>query len=454
VSDARHVLVVDDGANVRKVLGALLEQAGHATTRAASAEEALDVVRAQDPDVVLTDLRMSGMDGLDLLSRLREQFPEIPVVVLTAHGTIDTAVEAMRRGAFDFLTKPFDRDRVLETVAKALGQAQRSRREFQGPLETGAPCGIVGRSAAMDAVRRLVERVAPSPSTVLVTGETGVGKELVARALHEHSLRRGGPFVPVNCGALPDTLVEAELFGVEKGAYTGADRTRPGRFELADGGTLFLDEVGELPPHAQVKLLRVLQDRVVERVGGASGRTVDVRLVAATNRRLEDAVREGRFREDLLFRLRVVEIRVPPLRERLEDVPALVDVFAAKHAARLGRPLPAVSAEAHAALRRHRWPGNVRELENAVERAVLLAESEVIGPSDLGLAADAEGSASRDDATGGIKDAARAAAVETERRLIREALEQTGGNVTHAAERLSLSRRGLQLKMKELGLRS
>ena len=447
-----HVLIVDDEPNVRKVLGALLEQAGYLTTRAATGAEALDLVRAQDPDLVITDLKMPGMDGLALLRRLKDGFPEIPVILLTAHGTVEAAVEAMKQGALDFLTKPFDKERVLETVAKGLAG--------------GAPCGIVGQTAGIEAVRRLIEKLAPSPSTVLITGETGTGKELVAEALHRMSPRAGAPFVKINCGALPETLVESELFGHERGAFTGAAQARPGRFELAHGGTLFLDEIGELPPGVQVKLLRVLQDGVVDRIGATQPRRVDVRLLAATHRDLETEVERGRFRQDLLFRIRVVEVKVPPLRDRLDDLPLLVEFFLDKQSRRLGCARPAIDPGALAALRALSWPGNVRELENVVERAVLLACGPVLGAEDLGVAeaAGTGGSGAVAPPAGatrsgtaaaptGLKGAAREAAASAERRLIRAALEATGGNVTRAAVRLGLSRRGLQLKLKDLGLR-
>lgn len=443
-----HVLIVDDEPNMRRVLGALLENAGHSTGRASSGEEALALVRIQDPDVVLTDLRMEGLDGMALLGRLRAEFPEIPVVMLTAHGSIDVAVEAMKRGAFDFLAKPFDRDRVLEVVGKALGQAEGRRADFQGPLDARDPCGMIGASAAMQAVRKLVQRVAASPATVLVTGETGTGKELVASALHEMSPRKKAAFVCINCGALPDNLVESELFGYEKGAFSGADRGKPGRFELADGGTLFLDEVGELPLASQVKLLRVLQDGVIDPLGSTTSRKIDVRLVAATNRDLEVAAKEGRFREDLLYRLRVVEIRVPALRDRLDDVPALVEFFLDKHAQRLGRRRPRVGTSGLAALQARAWPGNVRELDHAVERAVLLAEGDELGPTDFGFPA-APAVAEHASPSGSL----RAATDEAHRQVITAALDETGGNVTRAAEKLGLSRRGLQLKIKELALR-
>jgi len=447
MTQSAHVLIVDDEPNVRKVLVALLEQAGHTATAVASAEEALDCVRDLDPDLVLTDLRMPGMDGLALQKRLSESFPEIPVVLLTAHGTVETAVEAMKNGAHDFLTKPFDKLRVLSVVAKSLSQAGRARSEFLGPL---APVhgGIIGSGAAIAALRRLIERVGPAQTTVLITGETGTGKELVAEAIHRASDRRDRPIVKVNCGALPESLVESELFGHERGAFTGADTARPGRFELADGGTIFLDEIGETPPAVQVKLLRVLQDGTVDRLGSQRPRRVDVRVIAATNRDLTRAVAAGEFREDLLYRLRVVAIEVPSLSGRREDIPQLVEFFLDKHARRLGRPRPRVEAAALASLASRPWPGNVRELENAVERAVLLGEPSSLRTEDFGLEQPAEETSGSD-----IKTASRSAAIAAEVRMIRDALDATGGNVTHAAQRLGLSRRGLQIKMKELGLR-
>jgi DNA-binding NtrC family response regulator len=444
-----HILIVDDEPNVRRVLGTLLEQADLSTTPAEDGEQALALVRAQDPDLVITDLKMPGMDGMALLGHLQHSFPEIPVIMLTAHGTVANAVEAMKRGAHDFITKPFQRDDVLELVKKALRHAECGRAEFRGPLVKGQPCGIVGCSRAIRELRRLIEKIAPTPTTVLIRGETGTGKELITEALHQLSKRKDKPLVKINCGALPENLVEAELFGHEKGAFTGAERVKPGRFELADGGTLFLDEVGELPPAMQVKLLRVLQDRTFDRVGGTEPRQVDVRLVAATNRDLEEAVGKGNFREELLYRLKVMELTAPPLRERLDDIPGLVECFVDRHSKRLEMPRPSVGSEVLEALKTRPWPGNVRELENAVERAVLLSEGETLVPADFGFT---EGSTTR--AAGStLKDASKAAAAETERRMILDALEQTHANVTKAADRLGLSRRGLQLKMKELGLR-
>ena len=441
-----HVLVVDDEPGMRQVLAAILENAGHATSRASNGREALELVRAQDPDVVITDLRMPELSGEHLLAEMRRSFPEIPVIVLTAHGTIDLAVDAMRQGAHDFLTKPFDKERVLQTVQAALSQGQRGRLDVQGADPSRDDLGMAGGSAAMERVRTLVRRVAAAPASILVTGETGTGKEMVAEALHRLSARAAGPLVRINCGALPDHLVESELFGFERGAFSGADRSKPGRFELADGGTLFLDEIGELPPAAQVKLLRVLQDGRVDPLGATAPREVDGRVVAATHRDLRALSREGRFREDLLFRLDVVEIRLPPLRERPEDVGVLVELFLDKHAARLARPRPKVSDAALQALTARAWPGNVRELEHAVERAVLLSDARVLEPADFGFP-DGEPAAEP-----GVAPL-RAAAAEAERRAISQALEDCGRNVTRAAEALGVSRRGLQLKMKDLGLR-
>ena len=445
-----HVLVVDDEPNVRRVLATLLEQAGFAVTRAESGDQALHLVRSLDPDLVITDLKMPGIDGMELLRRLQQSFPEIPVVMLTAHGTVANAVEAMKCGALDFLTKPFEKQQVVDLVGKALAQASSARREYRGPLVSGARCGIVGDSPAIDRLRDAIEKIAPTPSTVLIRGETGTGKELVAEALHQLSRRAQGPLVKINCGALPDHLVEAELFGFEKGAFTGADRSKPGRFELADGGTLFLDEVGELPIAMQVKLLRVLEDKRIDRVGGTASHEVDVRLITATHRDLEQEVRSGGFREDLFYRLKVIELVVPPLRERPDDVARLVECFLDRHAARLDRPRPSIAQDALAALSVQPWPGNVRELQNAVERAVLLADSLTLSPSDFGLGQAPNAEAGEESS---LKEAVRAAAAQTERRMILAALDLTGGNITHAAARLGLSRRGLQLKMKELDLR-
>jgi DNA-binding NtrC family response regulator len=432
MKESRQILIVDDEANIRKVLAALLDNAGFLTTAASSGEEAWDLVRAGDPDLVLTDLRMHGMDGIELLERLHNRYPEIPVVLLSAHGTVELAVEAMKRGAFDFLTKPFDKEKVLEVIHKALGQGERARLEFQGPFAPEARCGMVGESLAMRKLRELVEKVAPSPTTLLITGETGTGKELVAEALHRLSPRNQAPLVRLNCGALPENLVESELFGHERGAFTGASHSKPGRFELADKGTLFLDEVGDLPPSSQVKILRVLEDGRIDRVGGTKPRTVDVRLVAATNADLEKAVKGGSFRSDLLFRLRIVEIHVPSLRDRREDIPLLVEFFLDKHSERLGRDRPEAAPEAVEALCAGEWPGNVRELESAVERALLLGGEKSLVSADFGLGEGSVSASAPASIPGDLKSASKAAAAAAERRLIRAALGATAGNITGA----------------------
>ncbi len=453
MSQSFDILVVDDEANMRRVLCALVRQQGHRPIACSSAEEALACLAEEDPAIVLSDLKMGGMDGLELMDRLKQSHPELPVVMITAFGSIDIAVGAMKRGAFDFVTKPFDRERVLAVMAKALAQSEASRRDFQGPLVAGERCGILGRSSAIEELRQLIERAAPSDATILVTGETGTGKELVAEAVHRLSKRSEGPLVKINCGALPESLVESELFGHAKGAFTGAAEDRPGRCELADGGTLFLDEIGELTPAAQVKLLRVLQDGTIDPVGGRAERVIDARVVAATNVELERAVSEGRFRQDLYFRLRVIEIRVPPLRERRDDIPLLLDFFLSKYAKRLGCSRPILGEGVEEYLVTRSFAGNVRELENLVERALVLGNADQLRPEDFGRSVVADGGGRAAEGLD-LKQAARLAAAQTERRLIRKALAETEGNVTRAAETLGLSRRGLQMKIKELGLRS
>ena len=408
---------------------------------------------------------------MDLLrSALREQ-PDLPVIILTAHGTVDTAVEALKTGAFDYISKPFDKDEVRLIVDKALktrALASRDASRHQppsGPMPpdaTGARFGIIGKSAAIADLYAIIDKVADTPSTVLVTGESGTGKELVARALHEESSRAERPFIKVNCAAIPSTLMESELFGHEKGAFTGAVSSKPGRFELADGGTLFLDEIAEIPPEMQVKLLRVLQESEFERVGGVRTIRVDVRLVAATNRDLKAEIDKGGFREDLFYRLNVVPVALAPLRERRDDIPALVEFFVSRFNERLGKRIVGIEPDALDALTRHDWPGNIRELENIVERAVLFADGDRLslvdlppevtrGPGTPEVAAVPMAEAPLGDE--GLKERVKAATSQLERQLIARALDQTGGNVTHAARLLKISRKGLQLKMKELELR-
>ena len=461
----KRILVVDDEQNIRTVLRALLASTGAEVATAASGEEAVDHLREGVYHAVLTDLRMPGMDGMALLRHVNRNHPGLPVVLLTAHGTVDTAVEALKRGAFDYLTKPFDHTEIRNVMRKALRTEEAKERSLIAgdpePESAGGDpfAGIIGETRAMRDVFGLVRKVAASPTTILIRGESGTGKELIATAIHQLSDRASGPLIKLNCTAIPETLFESELFGHEKGAFTGAIASKPGRFELANGGTLFLDEVGELPKEMQVKLLRVLQERTFERVGGIRSMETDVRLIAATNVDLEQFVEQGEFREDLYYRLNVVPIELPPLRDRPADIPLLLDHFVDKFNRKLGRRVRAVAVDAAERLGRHAWPGNIRELENLMERVILLLDSEVVQLEDL--PAEIRGETSPPDLPSGdmpaagesLRDVVRVHTQELERDLIRRALEATGWNVTHAAQRLGLSRKGLQLKLKDYGLR-
>jgi len=396
------------------------------------------------------------MDGMALLGHCREHHPGLPVILITAHGTVDSAVEAIKQGAHDYITKPFDADELQLVIRKALATEEADRRIVQPDptaREAVGRYGIIGQTAEMQGIFDLIGRVAASPSTALITGESGTGKELVARALHTESDRADGPFIRVNCGAIPDSLFESELFGHERGSFTGAVSERPGRFELADGGTLFLDEVGELPKDMQVKLLRVLQEHAFERVGGVKTRTVDVRVVAATNRDLKTAASSGDFREDLYYRLHVVPFHLPALRDRTEDIPHLVQHFIRRFNKRLGRTVEVVTPAAMAALMANRWSGNIRELENVMERAVLLATTDRLSLSDFpGLGAGHVDHEPDPDEMG-LKEYVRIYTTQLERTRIQRVLEQADGNVTHASRKLGISRKSLQMKMKEYGLR-
>jgi two-component system response regulator AtoC len=448
----RHtVLIAEDEANMRRVLCALLERDGFRTVEASDGAAALELLAREPVDAILTDLRMPKLNGLELLEQVRRRHPDIPVVMLTAHGTVGSAVEALKQGAFDYLTKPFDPDDVRQVMEKAVSTRRLAAREARLPADENPEPLLVGESALLRDVRHVIERVAPTPATVLIMGESGTGKEIVARTLHRASAVHAGPFVKVNCAAIPEGLLESELFGYEKGAFTGAAGRKPGRFELADGGTLFLDEIGEMPLAAQPKLLRAIQEGRFYRVGGTETVHVSVRLVAATNRDLREEVRGGRFREDLFYRLHVVPITLPSLRERPEDIPLLARLFVERFAAKLQRPVTGIDPAAMDALRAHAWPGNIRELENAIERAVLLCDGATLGPGDLPpeLSAGVRPAAPSAEATP-LRERIRAATQRIERDAILEALRLTEGNVTRAAKELGLSRRGLQLKMKEL----
>ena len=454
----RTVLIADDEANLRKVLAAMLRREGYEVLTAADGAEALDLMGKTRVDVVLTDLRMPRIDGMELLRRVLAEYRGTPVVMLTAHGTVDTAVTAMKLGAFDYLSKPYDQEELQIIIKKAATAADLSVEEPEGEPE--GRFGMIGASSSLEDVFRTIEKVAGSPSTVLIYGESGTGKELIAEALHNNSPRNDKPFIKINCAAIPRDLIESELFGYEKGAFTGAVSSKPGRFELADQGTLFLDEIGTIPLEMQVKLLRAIQEQTFERVGGVSTIRVDVRLIAATNSNLKADAEAGRFREDLYYRLNVVPIALPPLRERVEDIPALVTHFLRKYNKRLNRNVERVTDGALASLGRYLWPGNIRELENVMERAVLFAEGGVVTEDELPDAIREPESTSKPPTTamakapiGPLKEIVRQHTESLEKDLITRALEETSGNVTKAARRLEISRKSLQNKMKELGLR-
>jgi two-component system NtrC family response regulator len=448
VAEPFRVLVVDDEPAQRELMAGFLARLGHAVAQAADGREALERARREPFDLVVTDQRMPGLSGLEVLAALRGRNPEAAVIVVTAYGTIETAVAAIKAGAVDYLTKPLSLDELrhrVEQVRERQRLLGENRELRQALAERYRVEGVVGESGRMQEVLSLVRRVAGSDATVLIRGESGTGKELIAKAIHAASPRAGGPLVRVNCAALPETLLESELFGHERGAFTGAVAARKGRFEAADGGTIFLDEIGDLPPHLQVKLLRVLQEREIERLGSSRPVAVDVRVLAATHRDLEAQLRAGRFREDLYYRINVVTISLPPLRDRREDIPPLLDHFVARFARKNGKAVRGLTHEAREALLRYDYPGNVRELENLVERAVVLTRDDVIGLGDLplSLAAEApepEGPPSLPAAVEGL-----------ERRLIREALARADGVQTAAADLLGISERVLRYKLRKYG---
>jgi two-component system response regulator AtoC len=511
-----RILLCDDEVNIRKVLGHLLKQAGYEVHAEPDGEAALLRVRTFPSgtfDAVISDIRMPKLDGLGLLHALAQEDPELPVILLTAHGSVDSAVEAVKAGAFDYLEKPFEIEQIKAVLGKAIATRERRGASIGGmgskpvappatpPADPSEAVGMIGDSLQMQRVREIVRTAAASPTTVLIAGESGTGKELVARALHVGSPRHDAPFIRVNCAAIPAGLTESELFGHERGAFTGAVSSRQGRFELADGGTLFLDEVSEIPLEIQVKLLRAIQESEFERVGGTKTQRVDVRLIAASNRNLEADIKSGRFREDLYYRLAVVPIELPALRERIGDLPVLIEHFVARCNQRLDKQVQGFSPAALEALSHYGWPGNIRELENLVERMVLFASGPIIerdalpeafleptagaeasDASDDEVEVEVEGAAPRSGAaepaeadaepTGerlsgerllrlplaslglDLKEAVRQGSRLVETELISAALEQTQGNVTRSARLLGISRRSLQSKMKELGLRT
>lgn len=443
------VLIVDDDSPHRIMLQGMLRQWGWQTEEAEDGSVAVEAVHRRLFDAILMDVRMMRMDGMEALRRIHAHNPAIPVVIMTAYSSVDDAVEAIKIGAHDYLTKPLDFERLRRTLTDALNHCQtRSSSEATFAAESSRH-GIIGNSAAIRELLDLVERVAPSSATVLITGESGTGKELVAIALHNSSVRKDRPLVKVNCAALAETLLESELFGHEKGAFTGADRRREGKFSQADGGTIFLDEIGETSAAMQAKLLRVLQEQEFQRVGGEENLHVDVRILAATNRNLEDEVKSGRFREDLYYRLNVLSLPVPPLRERLEDILLLARFFLEKFAIKNRRQVTGITPGAMTLLLNHPWPGNVRELENAIERGVILMRGDWLDEESLPLSlrrAQAEKAEEKGETArpGSLEEA--------ERQVIRNILHETGGNKSEASRRLNITRKTLLSKIQKYGI--
>ena len=448
-----RILIVDDDEGMRRLLVRVLNRAGYEPLAVASGAEALSELAADAFELVVTDIQMPEMDGVALLHKIKEFDPGLPVIVITAYGTVENAVEALRAGAYHYLTKPFENDEIKLTVAKALEREKllAENRQLHEELEEKYRfSGIVGTSPAMQQVYDIVNSVAVSNANVLITGESGTGKELVARSIHYNSARRDKSFVVLNCAALSEGVLESELFGHEKGAFTNATSTRKGRFEMADEGTLFIDEVGEMPLSAQVKLLRVLQEHEFERVGGTRTIKVDVRLVAATNKDLEVEVREGRFREDLYYRLNVVNIQMPALRERREDVEELARHFLDKYATETGKKVTEIAPRALGALLAYEWPGNVRELQNVIERAVVLCKGEAVTPRDLprGLQDDDEICLQLPERGGSLTEILE----DLERQLIVQTLRRMDGSQTRAADALGIKRTTLRYKMEKYRL--
>jgi DNA-binding NtrC family response regulator len=446
------VLIIEDEAKMRRLLELDLGEEGFTTLSAADAEAGLKLLNTHPVDIVVTDLKLPGMGGLDFLQAAKQRNPALPVVVMTAFGSVETAVEAMKSGASDYVLKPFSLAEMRMVLRKELDvgklrEENRSLREALGQRYEHP--NIVARSGKMQEVLALVERVAQTNSTVLLGGESGVGKDLVARAIHEKSRRVSGPFIKINSTAIPENLLESELFGYEKGAFTGAAASKPGKFELADKGTLFLDEIGDVPPATQVKLLRVLQEREFERLGGTRTLKVDVRLIAATNRDLRAALEQGTFREDLYYRLNVVPIDIAPLRERREDIPDLVQLFIRRFSAESGKGITGIKPEALEVLTNHYWPGNVRELQNIVERAAALAAGPVLLTSDIHL--DAPRAKSSNAVNNNFLPEGMTLE-QWEDEMIREALRRANGNKSQAARLLGLSRNALRYRLSKIGI--
>ena len=448
----KRILVVEDEEKLRRVIELQLGSGGFDVDKAATAEEGLKIV--DRADMVLTDLKLPNMDGLEFLQMIRRQNAQVPVVMMTAYGSVETAVEAMKAGATDFLLKPFSLDHMMQVVQKALEMRALRDENRQLRAELGRRYefdNIIGRSGSMQEIFATIERVAPTRATVLLTGESGVGKDLIARAIHFHSPRKDRPLVKINCTAIPENLMESELFGYEKGAFTGANASKPGKFEQADTGTVFLDEIGDVPAAIQVKLLRILQEREFERLGSNVTRHIDVRLVAATNQDLRAALEQGTFREDLYYRLNVVPINIPPLRERKQDIPFLANHFVHKLAPEAGCKVEGITDAAMETLMNYYWPGNVRELENVIERSLVMANGTQLDVADIKLESDRRPRAQSGDPhflpEGLSLD-------QYEQEIIREALRRADGNKSQAARLLGLTRNALRYRLTQMGLES
>jgi len=453
------ILVVEDKESMAAMLKETLEAEGYTVIAARDAVKGIKYLKDGKIDLVLTDLKLPGKSGIDVLKASKEENHLIPVIVMTAFGSVESAVAAMKEGAFDFITKPFDTDHLIILIKRALETQRLVTENILLKEEVSSRFGlpkIIGKSRKISDVAQIIQKVAPTKTTVLILGESGTGKELFARALHHLSSRNHYPFVPINCAAIPKTLLESELFGHEKGAFTGAESRKLGKFELADRGTIFLDEIGDMELSIQAKLLRALEEGEIERVGAVSSITLDVRIVAASNKDLENAVEEKKFREDLFYRLNVFPVKIPPLRERTEDIPLLVEYFINKYCAEMKKPVKGVSKEALNMLMSYHWKGNVRELENTIERAVILCDGDLVTPEHFVLSTEALSTtpAAASPANGTLESVAKQALRTAETRRIVSALKETKGNKSRAAETLQVSYKTLLTKIKEYGIES
>ena len=463
-----HILLIEDDSSIASSLDRVLTAENYTVALAAHGGEGLERAVREPYDVVITDIRLPGLNGLELVRQLHQTRPRLPIIVMTAHGTTETAIEATKFGAFEYLLKPFEMSELIDVVSEAVANSRLMSEIVEIGAAGASSDAIVGQSRAMQAIYKEIGRIAALPVTVLIRGETGTGKELIARAIYQHSARADAPFVAVNCAAIPETLLESEFFGHERGAFSGADARRIGRFEQANGGTLFLDEIGDLTPGTQAKLLRVLQEKHLQRLGGKENIAVDTRIIAATHRDLEAAIREKRFREDLFYRLSVMVVMLPPLRERREDIPDIVRYFLRKYGSEFGHAQPAIHPDAVQLLQNQSWPGNVRELENIVRKALLLARGFTIRPDHVNAALVATPSQAagpeaslRELVAAHLAAAQRGEAIDVhgqlmltaERELISQAIQLAAGNQAKAARWLGISRLTMREKLRQFGLR-